>query len=100
MTVTTNNTLPATKQYNYINSPYNYEQYYTNATCDFLPSLDKTNSATYKVYFTFTFSYNTDIADNAGTISGYYVNTSVSGTQGNTLFLNSSGTNFSATSFT
>lgn len=100
LTVTTNNTLPATKQYNYISSPYNYEQYFTNATCNFLPSLDRTNTTTYKVYFTFTFSYSTDIADNAGTTSGYYVNTSVSNTQGTTLFITSSGSNFATTSFT
>lgn len=102
LTVTTNNTLPATKQMNHINPSFIYEQYYTNASCNFLPSLE-TVSGVYKIYFTFTFSYTVNFADNPGTINGYYVNTSVSSSQAgsaNLFFISSSGLNYSSTSFT
>ena len=98
LTISTNNTLPTTKQYNHLSNSFTYEQYFTNATCEFLPSLDKANSATYKVYFTFTYSYSVNLSS-TGNTSGYYVNTTVSTTQGTTVFITGSGSNFSSTSF-
>lgn len=102
--VSTNNTLPSTKQYNHISPSFGYEQYFTNATCDFLPSLEISNTAIYKVYFTFTYSYSVNYPDATGTVSGYYVNTNISDTYtygaATIFFITSSGTNYSSTSFT
>lgn len=99
LTVSTNNSLPITKQYNNMANTFSYEQYFTNASCDFLPTFDKSNTTTYKVYFTFTYSYSVTLAG-TGTTSGYYVNTNVSTTQGTLQFYNSSsGSNYSSTSF-
>ena len=101
LNVSTNNTLPTTKQFNHISPSFNYEQYYTNALVSILPSITNTTD-TYNIYFNISSSYTVNFADIAGTISGYYINTNLSTTWSgvsNTFFITASGTNYSSASY-
>lgn len=101
LTITTNNTLPITKQMNHISNSFYYEQFYTNITTSFLPSFDNNNVNVYNIYLTVTYSYSVNFADLTGTINGYYVNTDRSShiSSSNLFFINADGLNYSSTSF-
>lgn len=99
LSVSTNNSLGQLKRFDGSSATWTYEQFITNTTVSFTPTLENATN-TYTIQYTMGQSYSSSASGETSISNGYYANTSESNyTVSGCTAIYASGSNYSATSY-